>query len=115
MSLIETTEPKMISYLDLYGFSQEEMEVTENARVTIKGQKTDVLFGLPDMDDHTVKKALWTMGLDTEEDYETLECNHKPLCLMGRAEKGVTIFGRAYCGIERQDEEWLAFKRKYKL
>ena len=113
MSLIVETTPLMVSYLDLYGVVGGEKTVDKEVEQYTSALKAP-LFGLPELDRDTIDRTLYRMGMDTAEDVEEVECNHRPNCLSSKSlESSPIVFGRAYCGYERQDKEWLAFKAKY--
>lgn len=54
-------------------------------------------------DEKAMKKVLYSLGLDTNEFYEVVDCYHRPLTKKGNE----PWYGSRYVGVERQDKAYL--------
>jgi len=56
-----------------------------------------------DNDEKAMKKVLYSLGLDTNEYYEIVDCYHRPLT----KKDNEPWYGSRYVGVERQDKAYL--------
>lgn len=56
-----------------------------------------------DNDEKAMKKVLYSLGLDTNEYFEIVDCYHRPLTKKGNE----PWYGSRYVGVERQDKAYL--------
>lgn len=106
--------PRMISYLDLYVVAGKQPHANHATTQKVGSYSKDVLFGVPQLEYKHIMQSLWEMGVDTRREVEERVCWHKPmsLAIASRNEDKPKIYGLAFFGFERRDNEWLEEKAK---
>lgn len=104
--------PRMISYLDLYIYAGRNGHLEKATLQKCASYAKDVLFGVPKLSDQVIATCLYEMGVDLKREVEEKVCFHRPLCtsVSSRNEDKPVLYGLAYAGWERRDNEWLKEK-----
>lgn len=121
MAFYDAPLPRSVSALDV-AFLLEKSEEVGYVHTDIEGETEGstvkvLSFVVPVFETKELDEALFKLGIDVGKTVESINVIHRPSCLSygTRMEKKPAIYGIRYTGTERNDAEWLAFKREHRI